>query len=111
MKRFFIIEVIIKERFGGKWKFISGEILFKSNKISECENFLRSHKSQIYLDSNMTSREYFYHEINRAEEYNLRKIKLFINRDTITKSIFNNHYELYQELNQYLRKQKLENIL
>ena len=109
MKKYIIIELIIKERFGGKWKFISGEILFNSNNLLDCEYFLKEYN--IFFNSQLDSHIYFYGDINRPGEYNLKKIKLVINKETIRKSIFNNHYELYQELNQYLRKQKIKNIL
>jgi len=110
-RKYIIIEVIIKERFGDKWGFVSGEILFNSNNLTDCENFLREDEYYIRLNSELISHIYFYDAINRSGEYNLKKIKLVINRETIKKSIFNNHYELYKELKKNIRVKKLENVI
>jgi hypothetical protein len=104
-KKYVIIDIIIKNKFANKYEFISGEILFKSNNIEECKLFINQKKI------NDTSYQYYNGEINIPGQYNLRNLKIFINRFELKPSIFNKHYEYYNELLHYLRKKKFENII
>ena len=119
--KYIILNLIIKKTFGNKDKLISGSILLKTDDITECVyliineqnnqvNPLTALHQQILLE-NYATEAYSRERIYIKDKYNLYNIKLYINREKIEKTMYNDHHELYKEALQYIRKEKLKSML